>query len=508
MLLKRRLIRYIFLIILSCIIYHNAIYVLQYNQHENNFEEHQRFVTKKENQINFDFGNSNEFIEPTLRQSRNDSSIVTEDKKLTGSVSVDDLSAWLQISSDIYIYSAYWENRKEIENAPFVKTIGMIRYNETHLIKEHNIRWTGIVKNGSLEISCYLWYGNQISPVKGEVQAFVFEEAHTTFVGAFINCIDASTHSNSSTDAKTNKLIPYAVSFVPNDISNYPHKLIHIANLKYPKNKGNFYSVCVRPLYGPFNDSKSLIQFLIYYKLVLNIDKFYFYEFALTLNIKKILQELRILGLEIELLKWNLPTGNWDELWDFGSLASLNDCLYRTLVDGFNYTLFVDIDEFIVPRVKEDMIKDIYSKTLKQKRGILGDAVMVLNGFFCSDFKNDKSTSLNTNEILPIFKYIKREGRLWPPKERSKLIIQPSYVISVGHHMVHKFVNSKLKNHPSPKTLSALHHYRLCGDLRHGIHNNGPKVIEGILDTDKSIFKFKNRILNSNLYKYYETELT
>jgi hypothetical protein len=103
-----------------------------------------------------------------------------------------------------------------------------------------------------------------------------------------------------------------------------------------------------------------LVQFISYYVAV-GVNNFNFYDFSISPQVRKYLALISShfrenkkppIDFRVIVQKWNLPTGNVSELWDYGSLAALNDCLYRNM-NTSGYVLFLDLDEFIVPQKEE-----------------------------------------------------------------------------------------------------------------------------------------------------------
>lgn len=421
---------------------------------------------------------------------------------------------WLRITDDLYTYSAFWDYRPGLPAGPVVRVVGMLRYRR-ELVENVGYRWTGVVKDHMMNSSCYLWYRDHEEPEEGILKAFIFEEGLKIFVGTYFLCHpkafgpvssegnSSSTSGSSDTQGSSNQLLPYAVSILPRDVVSAPHRLIYLSETPssgFTVNSNT--SVCVRPLHGPYSDLQAITQFLAYYHTVLGVSHFYFYDLAVNVKVKELFVAL---GGEIviQVLPWNLPTTKWEELWDLGSLAALNDCVYRSL-GRHRYVAIVDLDEFIVPRAPAAGLAQLYHSVLKHKNGQEGDAALILNAFFCYDFKDNVDAY---NYTFPIFRYTRREARLWPPKSRSKMILAPEYIVSVGHHMVHNFLLNTSKNCGSPKHLSVLHHYRACADLRLGVHAKGSLVLDQETMKDMAMMKYKRTVFNSRIVKLYRNYL-
>ncbi|KAI8782323.1 beta-1,4-galactosyltransferase galt-1 [Biomphalaria glabrata] len=106
---------------------------------------------------------------------------------------------------------------------------------------------------------------------------------------------------------------------------------------------------CVAPLQG----NLGVIQIVEYIELtlLLGTQHIVFYTFRVFDDIKVVLRMYESRGL-ITVLPWNIPDPS--SIWAKGRDAALNDCLYRTMF-LFDYALFLDLDEFFVPRITPDM---------------------------------------------------------------------------------------------------------------------------------------------------------
>ncbi|XP_045599496.2 uncharacterized protein [Procambarus clarkii] len=417
---------------------------------------------------------------------------------------------WMRITDDVYTYSSFWDTRSDLPEGPFVRVLGAMRYQRELVKEDAGYKWSGVVKEDMLNVSCLLWYEDQENPQDGVLKAFIFEEGLKTFVGTFFLCYpqlsegDFFVNTNKSVEAKNNgrNRIPYAVSMAALGTINASHKLIYLSNVKTLNefSNSNTSAVCVRPLHGPYSDLEGITQFISYYAVALRVSHFYFYDLAVSPEVKRLLKLFTTDNVTIEILPWNVPTSEWSEFWDLGSLTSLNDCVYRS-AGRHRYVAIVDLDEFMVPKTPAADLGELYHNVLKPKHGEVGDAALILNAFFCFDFKE------NTNKnhtSFPMFLHTQREARLWPPKSRSKMILIPEAIVSVGHHMVHHFLRKTSKNRSSPKHVSVLHHYRTCGDLRLGIHGTGSPVLIQETVKDAAIVKFKKAVLGSKIVALYK----
>ena len=105
-------------------------------------------------------------------------------------------------------------------------------------------------------------------------------------------------------------------------------------------------------------------------------------EFQRMLGIKKILVYAMMQGKEkkeildyymregvVDVTDWNFPINNRDFRY-FGQNLLINDCLYRSR-DLFNYTVFIDLDETIVP-VLHDNLTDLLQNLTENRVSAYG----------------------------------------------------------------------------------------------------------------------------------------
>ncbi|XP_042216823.1 uncharacterized protein LOC121862575 [Homarus americanus] len=432
----------------------------------------------------------------------------------TTTTSLNSWPLWMRVTDDLYTYSAFWDSRKDLVDGPVVRVLGMLRYRK-ELVKEGpGYRWTGEVKDGLLNCSCFLWYRERKQPQEGQLKAFIYEEGLKTFVGTFLLCYppapkyggssgETSLNGSLSVEPVSEASIPYGVSFPPhNTLQGHP-KLIYLNNYEkissVSSTKSNTSAVCVRQLFGPYIDLRGITQFIAYYTTVLRVSHFYFYDQAINIKVKELLRLFNSKDVTIHILPWNVPVNNNEDLWDLGSLTALTDCVYRSS-GRHTHLAMVDLDEFIVPRTPAADLGELYHNILTPKQGEVGDAALVPNVFYCSDFKENAEEH---EELFQIFQFKQREARLWPSKSRSKMIVIPEAVISVGHHMIHHFLKKTSKNQASHRSVSILHHYRTCGNLRLGRHATGSLVLDQETMKDAAMIKYKKAILTSRTVAIY-----
>ncbi|RUS91253.1 hypothetical protein EGW08_000965 [Elysia chlorotica] len=129
--------------------------------------------------------------------------------------------------------------------------------------------------------------------------------------------------------------------------------------LPHTREVGDLIASCVAPLHGRVS-AMQVIEF-VELSLLLGVQHIVFYvpsspELAEAVKVVR-MYEAR--GL-VTSLPWDLPGGGQgkqsspEAVWARGRDVALNDCLYRTM-HRFPWVLFLDLDEFFVPRVTSDL---------------------------------------------------------------------------------------------------------------------------------------------------------
>ena len=139
-------------------------------------------------------------------------------------------------------------------------------------------------------------------------------------------------------------------------------------NIPYPQTShvGEVIVSCTAPLHGRVS-TVQVVEF-VELSLLLGVQHIVFY-LSSSSELAEAWEALRMYetrGL-VTAMPWDLPGlvpgqgnqasssgGDTDDVWARGRDAALNDCLYRTM-HGFHWAIFLDLDEFFVPRVTPDL---------------------------------------------------------------------------------------------------------------------------------------------------------
>jgi len=279
----------------------------------------------------------------------------------------------------------------------------------------------------------------------------------------------------------------------------------------YTQDRGNTTQVCVRSLYGPYDNTEQLGQFLSYYSSVLGVSFFSFYLLDVSDRVKYLLGSLQeathATGVEIDVVDWELPTAlrSWDKLWDYGALASLTDCLYRGMA-AHQHTILVDLDEFIVPRGEAAVqggpgLLATAMARVRLPANKSAHAFLFSNSFFCSEFNNETA-----GPTFNIFDHPFRENIVWNYKLRAKILVMTREAIAAGHHRIHDWVRPDVShNSPVSSNLALLHHYRSCHELNSGFAELGAPVLRNPRTEDRAVFRYRHTVINSPVSRAIET---
>ena len=190
---------------------------------------------------------------------------------------------------------------------------------------------------------------------------------------------------------------------------------------------------------------------------------FTFYNQNSTDAVRKILRSYES-EIFIEVLNWTLPmkVDTWPpssgvEVHYFAQVAALNDCLHRNR-HVFQYGVFSDLDEIIVPR-KHRSWSELISFLEPQPT----HAYIFRNAFFFLDMPNDMKMSRDKTvkkfQITALLK-TQREDMIYRAYERSKYIVQLDQADVVSVHGLEE-LRQGARTIVVPPELGLLQHYRI-----------------------------------------------
>lgn len=259
------------------------------------------------------------------------------------------IDMWQQISNQLLVYSAYWDNRNWVQDAPVVR------------IFASSIRksgWPDELVPELLTAKCLMRYGHNefgdlVVRIVNATYAKLTKE-NWSELGYEFKCKDPLGGNESPSDValRTNK-----------SGESQQHMWIKVhrfqASVIQALDKPTI-GLCAKPLSSDLskipNIAWQIADFIAYYK-VLGISKFTFYDDNAPAAVKRILYDLSHEGVHIQLLPWGV---NWKEIrlaWGIypdNFVTSTQDCFYRNMYKQ-DYTLVVGVDQFVVPQTNSSL---------------------------------------------------------------------------------------------------------------------------------------------------------
>lgn len=410
---------------------------------------------------------------------------------------------WSRLSDEIYVLSAYYEARP-VENAPFVRIVTISKYKEEKLVRK-SIREFSPKSYGAdaFDVKCkVIFEDGSVGADWKSPEIVIFDERGELFAATYINCpIGSDDIPKQVLLSSADNSIKIPVKPGLGAAGNYNNKQVN-----------NQTAVCVRALYGPYNNANQVGQFINFYSSVLGANMFRFYLLDVTDKIKYLLGELQGSsphhGITITVVDWDLPTSlqDWEAVWDYGALALLSDCVYSAM-EQYGYAYIVDLDEFVVPNMKipqanTPSFMDLIDQFKRAPVNKSSHSYLFKNSFFCGEFNNETINGSITDENFDIFKIPFREDFIWSYQLRAKMLVRTKEVVGVGHHMIHSWVRGNVSfNTPVPHQVALLHHYRNCEGVNGGFAELGKPVLKQNRVKDKSIYKYKQLLEQTEIHQ-------
>ncbi|CAL1526669.1 unnamed protein product [Lymnaea stagnalis] len=306
------------------------------------------------------------------------------------------------------------------------------------------------VARPSSELYCQVWYhgvqGDPLEVVSAKVD-YIAEDHGRRFSAAYITC---------NIPGQRVPATPYAVSVVTARCG----RPTNVLPLPGPSPAKLQFTVCVTPLNFKYSRAYELVE-MIELNKILGAQRIVFYNHSTGPNVDKVLEFYSRAG-DIEVLPWHitLKTETWPPSGDpdvhyFAQLAALNDCLHRYR-DRSQYLVYTDIDEFIIPRSHDDWAGLVREQ---EKSSPKFSSLLVQCTFFRKEWPKpapgfEKGVQMYNPVIL---KYTSREKQIYPHNSRSKYLLNPQLVKTVGVHFIWENTGAVVKLQ-EPQAL--LHHYR------------------------------------------------
>ena len=273
--------------------------------------------------------------------------------------------------------------------------------------------------------------------------------------------------------------VPFAISLTTQQ-SVTSHNLLPVrSQIVKPEDKKSF-SVCVSPLFGKYNSSDELIQW-IELNRILGAELFVFYNYSTGANIDDILRFYEKKGL-VQIVQWNLTKfrlGSKPELVYIGQHSAMNDCLMK-VKNVSEYVVNIDHDEFIVPHSNLSTWRDIVQKVPKRSGYTFRSSFFRLNWDNTDRqfLRKDRAEELHLSTLLKLY----RESNIFPPGVRTKYFVKTNAAEVLGVHSVFELLPGHRADTVSTD-IGLLHHYRIIyakvkGKVGPDKINNVPRVLD------------------------------
>lgn len=268
-----------------------------------------------------------------------------------------------------------------------------------------------------------------------------------------------------------NNKIPNYVSLVTKRCAT-PLHLLQLEHRIKPVKQERKFTVCLSPLNYDYNRDYELVEW-IELNRIMGAQKFIIYNYSSASNVENVLDFYSVLNI-VEVVQWRLPMEvqiytsagvKGGQIYYFGQLAALNDCLYRQKYYS-EFVVNIDLDEFIVPGPEGiNMWTDIIEHVSSKEAG----AYLFRNVFFRKDWTNNDTIIYDKEKVdkynLTTLQKVERENKIFPPGHRSKYFVRTLVASNLMIHTVPSLPLEK-KYEVVSTDLALLHHYRNWEEYR------------------------------------------
>lgn len=241
--------------------------------------------------------------------------------------------------------------------------------------------------------------------------------------------------------------VPYAITIFGNANVNKSSNEVKVKKILSDSIERNF-TVCVSPLHMHYNETDRLLEWLNIHT-ILGVEKVFIYVHSCSPEVAKILEVFQFKRF-VEIINWPLsgylciPHSKAEKFLHYcGQIVALNDCLYRSKVYS-TYIAVLDIDEFIIPHMEEDMTWLDMMRRLPES-----DVFIFRHALYYGE--------IPVSNMLITQTFFSRQMLPNVPYERSKYIAFTDSVIIAGVHFPKEILG---KDYTVNTRVGLLHHYR------------------------------------------------
>lgn len=233
------------------------------------------------------------------------------------------------------------------------------------------------------------------------------------------------------------------------------------------------FTVCYGPMHSNYDDYKQLVETTELNRMF-GAQHFYFYDQfthpAIAPYIDKYVSE----GLATR-IPWNPPVESGVHY--HAQVAAINDCLFRNL-DRSRFLVISDLDEVIVPR-RDNTWLQLLARVSHNYYPLFPGVYSVRNSFFVHGIFNATPSDFDWLSYCPSgvdkivcgaiidglrinsLRRVRRDSRIWPWNDRSKVIVWTKAVKMMGIHQLFDALDrSRVGVVQVDSDDALLHHYR------------------------------------------------
>ena len=313
-------------------------------------------------------------------------------------------SAWKRVAGrDLFLFSSFYDDRME-KYGPIIRTLG--------------------VSPDTCPVYCLVTYNNSKSvclPKPALVQEIDDHPHEDHSHGAFFYMCQLPDQS-----------VPSHVSF-----SSYADCQLNSDFLPVQYNKSQElkqFTLCVSPLYN-YKDASQLVE-AIELNRMLGAEYVVLYNQSISYEVHRIIAHYVEVGL-VKVIDWHLPEEL--DLFYYGQNLALNDCLYRNMYSA-EYLVFLDLDEFIIPRKHGRWIDMMYPVLRKNAAGYLVRNVFATEAPWANHPMRLRGSPAEEALKPRTLTHNVRTIEVFPARKRSKYILQPKNVEQLGVHYIFRML--------------------------------------------------------------------
>jgi len=351
-------------------------------------------------------------------------------------------SATFQPILDSFLYSAYYDDRKE--GAPFLRIIAVLRKQDRPPLFCHVPHGAGGAGYTTHVISYYEMCENHGKDWGGWLLSCELAPA-----------APAPCYVLVSTSSRVAGGVKLPVSLV-----------------RSPAQPARGMGVCVPPLFG-YIPSTTLVEFVELSRL-LGADHITFYAHHVAREVGKVLHYYESAGIAT-VIPWPLPGLKDESIWYHGQLPAINDCLYRNM-HRHTHLAFNDIDEFIVPHRHKN-----WTEMINGIRKEAGENASSISGYSFQSAFFDPLIESSSRVLYDLESDLRTKAF---SKVRAKVLVETALIYELGIHHISRPLHSKHTTHYVQPSTAFLHHYRKC------ITDFDPRMNCAVFARDESVSQF------------------